>query len=80
MPFVCFQVLRSNHGDEYTFAELNPVKWTFDGDSPKVDSKCLSSSLIFIGCFFRICEEVHKRYHAHLQSVFNLGLVYGCEI
>jgi len=29
-------VMRSNHGDEYTFTELNPVKWTFDGSSPQI--------------------------------------------
>ncbi|KAG8364872.1 hypothetical protein BUALT_Bualt18G0043600 [Buddleja alternifolia] len=29
-------VMRSNHGDEYTFAELNQVKWTFDGSSPQI--------------------------------------------
>nr|XP_051114635.1 protein DJ-1 homolog B [Andrographis paniculata] len=28
-------VMRSNHGAEYTFKELNPVKWEFDG-SPKI--------------------------------------------
>lgn len=28
-------VMRSNHGEEYAFAELNPVSWTFDG-SPKI--------------------------------------------
>ncbi|XP_057795953.1 protein DJ-1 homolog B-like [Salvia miltiorrhiza] len=28
-------VLRSNHGDEYSFAELNPIQWTC-GDSPKI--------------------------------------------
>ncbi|KAI3466056.1 hypothetical protein Pfo_022719 [Paulownia fortunei] len=28
-------VMRSNHGDEYTFTELNPVKWTFDS-SPQI--------------------------------------------
>ncbi|XP_027341358.1 protein DJ-1 homolog B isoform X1 [Abrus precatorius] len=28
-------VMRSNHGDEPTFTELNPVQWTFD-DLPKV--------------------------------------------
>ncbi|CAA3009861.1 DJ-1 homolog B-like [Olea europaea subsp. europaea] len=28
-------VMRSNHGDEYTFAELKPIKWTF-GDSPQI--------------------------------------------
>lgn len=30
------QVMRPNHGDEYTFTELNPVEWTFD-TSPQVD-------------------------------------------
>jgi hypothetical protein len=29
------QVMRSNHGEEYTIRELNPVEWTFD-DCPKV--------------------------------------------
>ncbi|KAF7822644.1 protein DJ-1-like protein B-like [Senna tora] len=28
-------VMQSNHGDEYTFTELNPVQWTFD-NSPKI--------------------------------------------
>ncbi|KAK7244193.1 hypothetical protein RIF29_39011 [Crotalaria pallida] len=28
-------VMRSNHGDEYTFKELNPVQWTFD-NPPKI--------------------------------------------
>ncbi|KAL3631459.1 Protein DJ-1 B [Castilleja foliolosa] len=28
-------VMRSNHGDEYTFTELNQVKWTFD-NSPQI--------------------------------------------
>ncbi|KAH7512641.1 hypothetical protein FEM48_Zijuj12G0112400 [Ziziphus jujuba var. spinosa] len=28
-------VMRSNHGDDYTIKELNPVKWTFS-DSPKI--------------------------------------------
>ncbi|KAL2496469.1 Protein DJ-1-like protein B [Forsythia ovata] len=28
-------VMRSNHGDGYTFTELNPVKWT-SGDSPLI--------------------------------------------
>ncbi|GFP78653.1 protein dj-1 homolog b [Phtheirospermum japonicum] len=28
-------VMRSNHGDEYTFTELNQVKWTFDS-SPQI--------------------------------------------
>ncbi|KAL0282615.1 UNVERIFIED_CONTAM: protein DJ-1B [Sesamum angustifolium] len=34
-------VMRSNQGDEYTFTELNPVKWTFDS-SPQVDENVLS--------------------------------------
>ena len=29
------QVMRSNHGEDYTIRELNPVEWTFD-DCPKV--------------------------------------------
>ncbi|KAK6154286.1 hypothetical protein DH2020_008534 [Rehmannia glutinosa] len=29
------KVMRSNHGDEYTFTELNQVKWTFDS-SPQI--------------------------------------------
>ncbi|KAK6132494.1 hypothetical protein DH2020_033794 [Rehmannia glutinosa] len=33
-------VMRSNHGDEYTFTELNQVKWTFDS-SPQVDENIL---------------------------------------
>ncbi|CAL0310674.1 unnamed protein product [Lupinus luteus] len=28
-------VMRSNHGEEYTFKELNPVQWTFD-NPPKI--------------------------------------------
>jgi len=28
-------VMRSNHGEEYTIRELNPVEWTFD-DCPKI--------------------------------------------
>ncbi|XP_015899120.3 protein DJ-1 homolog B [Ziziphus jujuba] len=28
-------VMRSNHGDDYTIKELNPVKWTFS-DNPKI--------------------------------------------
>lgn len=52
------QLLRSNHGHEYTIAEQNQVKWTFD-DGPKVRS--LSSiqlplpslqSLNSVTCFF----------------------------
>ena len=41
LPWVCvslfshFQVMRSNHADEYVITELNPVEWTFD-DCPKV--------------------------------------------
>jgi hypothetical protein len=27
--------MRSNHGDEHTFLELNPVQWTFE-NPPKV--------------------------------------------
>ncbi|KAI4333583.1 hypothetical protein L6164_018370 [Bauhinia variegata] len=28
-------VMRSNHGDEYTFKELNPIQWTYD-NIPKI--------------------------------------------
>ncbi|KAH9722917.1 protein DJ-1 [Citrus sinensis] len=29
------EVMRANHGDEYTIAEFNPIQWTFD-NSPQI--------------------------------------------
>lgn len=47
---VCIQVMRPNHGDEYTVLELNPMEWTFDS-CPKVKFVWDSFLNVFPHCF-----------------------------
>lgn len=45
----CMQVMRPNHGEEYTIAERNSMEWTFD-KTPRVRlglSRCLHFCTIF---------------------------------
>lgn len=51
------QLLRSNHGDEYTIAEQNQVKWTFD-DGPRVRFILLViATAISVTCFYYSCNN-----------------------